>query len=246
MSGPPSPYLLVVSALTKTIDETTILRDISFSLGPGTTALLGANGAGKSTLFRIISGVWKPSSGEIEIAGHSLAREPVAAKSRLGYQPEDPGLHPAMTPRTFLDFVASVHRSPAGRLEQLCADFGVGHYLDTPAGYLSQGQRRLVTLVAALLPDGVLLLDEPTNAIDVPSVWQLSEVIRERRSDRLTVISTHQMDFVERIADTFLILSRGELLASGTLDELRARFARPESSLTEVYTAIVGSRSLQS
>jgi ABC-2 type transport system ATP-binding protein len=230
--------LLAVQGVHKVIEGTAVLRDISFALGPGITALLGENGAGKSTLLRIISGVWKPTAGDVLVNGHSLLTAPAEAKRHLGLEPEDPQLHPSMTARLFLDFIAAVHRAPQARVEQLCADFGVIHFLDTPAAYLSQGQRRLITLVGALVPDGVLLLDEPTNALDVLGVSRLTEIVQMRRHDRLTLISTHQMEFVEKIAGTFLILRRGTLLAAGTLDHLRTRAGLSHGTLSACFAAI--------
>ncbi|HVR37848.1 MAG TPA: ABC transporter ATP-binding protein [Thermoanaerobaculia bacterium] len=202
--------MIHVESVSKTIGGRAILTDVSFRVAPGITALLGPNGAGKSTLLRILSGIWHPTSGRVTIANIELHRDAVEAKRRLGYQPEFPDLHPALTPRRYLDFVASVRRCDR---RATCAKFGVDEFLDVAIGKLSQGQKRLVTLVAAVMHDPeVLLLDEPTNSLDPQRVEILRTMLTEERRGKTHLISTHQLDFIGAIADVTLTLSGGRLV----------------------------------
>jgi ABC-2 type transport system ATP-binding protein len=227
--------LIRVASLTKHLDGKAVLDDVSFEVVGGITALLGPNGAGKTTLLRILTGIWHPSSGGVSIGGHDLATEPVDAKRLLGFQPEFPDLAPAMTPRELLDFTAAARRISAAGVAAAIDRFGIGDLLSKRCGTLSQGQKRLVTLVAATmhLPP-VLLLDEPTNALDPHRVAALKTYLRGPDAPRAALLSTHQLDFVSTLADRFVILSRGRVVAAGDLDEVRAALGMAGASLEEI------------
>ncbi len=210
--------MIHVDALNKSIGDRAVLVDVTFDVRPGIVALLGANGAGKSTLLRILSGIWHPTSGHVAIDNIPMHRDAVEAKRRLGYQPEFPDLHPALTPRRYLDFVASVRRLDATHVRDACAKFGVDEFLDVAIARLSQGQKRLVTLVAAVMHDPeVLLLDEPTNSLDPHRVATLRAYLTRERRGKTHLISTHQLDFIATIADSYLILANGRLVAQGAV-----------------------------
>jgi ABC-type multidrug transport system ATPase subunit len=218
----------------KSIGEKAILNGISFHSGEGIVALLGRNGAGKTSLLRILAGIWKSDGGTVSIAGHDLRSDGMAARRLLGFQPENPDLHPRMTPRELVDLVARA-RGVAPAAAQAAIDrFGAGPLLDVRCGSLSAGQRRLITLVAATMHEPeVLLLDEPTNALDPHRVAALKEYLRSA-STRTALISTHQLDFVTTVAATFLLLREGRIAGFGTLEKLREQSSMPGASLEEI------------
>jgi ABC-2 type transport system ATP-binding protein len=227
--------MIRVSSLSKRIGSKRLLDEVSFDIDHGIVALIGRNGAGKTTLLRILSGIWKASSGSVSVGGHDLSRQPVEAKRLLGYQPEYPDLHPKMRPRELLDLVAAARRVSDQEREAAIARFDISDLLDTPCGALSQGQRRLVTLIAATMHNPpVLLLDEPSNALDPHRVAALREYLRSPSGPRTALVSTHQLDFVMTLAARFIILRQGRLVADGTLEELRETLQMPGAALEEI------------
>ncbi len=171
-----------------------ILEGVSLSLGPGLVALVGANGSGKSTLLRALAGIQPPTRGSIEIDGHDLWREPVAARQRLGYLPESPELFPYLTPRELLrtaNAVRGVH--PDAGHERFVR--GVSREaLDLRIGSLSAGQRRKLGLVAATThAPPVVLLDEPANTLDAAAQDDLRALLLRWQTQGHTVlVATHR------------------------------------------------------
>lgn len=171
-----------------------MLQDLSLELGPGLHALVGPNGAGKSTLLRALAGVLPPASGAVEIDGHDLWREPVAARRRLGYLPESPELFPYLTARELLRTANAVRGAAPEAGEELFGRWVRPAALDLRIGSLSAGQRRKLALVAATCHEpSVLLLDEPDNALDAAARADLLELLaRWTDEGRLVVVSTHR------------------------------------------------------
>jgi ABC-2 type transport system ATP-binding protein len=227
--------MIGVQHVTKSLGGRRIVDDVTFTIDAGIVALLGRNGAGKTTLMRLLAGIWHPDSGAVAIGGHDLAKEPVAAKRALGFQPEFPDLHPALRGRELLEFVAAARGVSRDALDAAVARFDAAELLDRPAGALSQGQRRVLTLIAATLHDPrVLLLDEPTNALDPHRVAALKAYLASPAGPRAALVSTHQLDFVVTIAERFILLREGRVVGEGTLPELRATLAMPKASLEEI------------
>jgi ABC-2 type transport system ATP-binding protein len=221
--------------MSKTIGAKRLLDEVSFRIDDGIVALLGRNGAGKTTLLRVLAGIWKPTGGSVSVGGFDLARHPVEAKRVLGYQPEYPDLHPKMRPRELLELVAEARGMSTESSEAASAQFGITELLDTPCGALSQGQRRLVTLVAATMHrPSVLLLDEPSNALDPHRVAALRDYLRSASGPRTALVSTHQLDFVTTIASRFILLREGRLVADGTLPELQRSLDMAGADLEEI------------
>jgi ABC-2 type transport system ATP-binding protein len=227
--------VIEVESLSKKIGAKSILDDVTFTVPSGLTALLGRNGAGKTTLMRILAGIWQPTAGVACIDGHDLARDPVAAKRALGYQPEHPDLHPRLRPRELLAFAASARGLGRDAVANVAERWGIEPLLDVACGTLSQGQRRLVTLAAATMHQPpLLLLDEPTNALDPHRVAALKAYLRGPDAPRAALISTHQLDFVATVADAYLLLANGRLIAHGTLADLQRHFEMPAASIEEI------------
>ena len=227
--------MISVRNLSKSIAGKPILRNISFEAGEGIVALLGRNGAGKTTLMRLLAGLWKPDAGEISIGGRVLQREPVAAKRHLGYQPEFADLHPGVTGRDLLRFAAAAHGVRDDAVDRVAHRFDALEFIDNRAGSLSQGQRRVITLIAATMHEpAVLLLDEPTNALDPHRVAALRELLASPAGPRATLVSTHQLEFVVTLATRFILLREGTIVADGDLPSLRAQLAMSDATLGEI------------
>jgi ABC-2 type transport system ATP-binding protein len=224
--------VISIAHVSKSLGGRRIIDDVTFDVDRGVVALLGRNGAGKTTLMRMLSGIWQPDAGSIAIGGSALASDPVGAKKQLGFQPEFPDLHPSMRARELLDFVAASREVSPAMLDAAIARFEAKDLVDQRTGKLSQGQKRVITLIAATMHDPpLLLLDEPTNALDPHRVAALKAYLA---TPRTALISTHQLDFVVTIATQFILLREGRVVGQGTLEELRAQVGMARASLEEI------------
>jgi ABC-2 type transport system ATP-binding protein len=187
------PTLLAVDLLVRR-GGAVILDGAALELDAGLYALTGPNGAGKSTLLRALAGVLPLARGRIEIDGHDLWREPVAARRRLGFLPESPELFPYLTARELLRTANAVRGVPATAGEAQFGRWVRPAALDLRIGTLSAGQRRKLALVAATCHDPpVLLLDEPDDALDAAAVADLQALMLAWRDEgRTVVVSTHR------------------------------------------------------
>jgi ABC-type multidrug transport system ATPase subunit len=189
-----------------------VLVDVDIALGPGVFELRGANGSGKSTLLRALAGVGAIHRGRIEIGGHDLVHDPIAAKRRLGYMPETAELFPSLTPRELLTTFAAVR----GLAEDGTADYAAltrTAALDLRIGTLSAGQRRKLALVAAIQgAPSVWLFDEPTDTLDADALEFLRAAIRRHRDAAGTVlIATHRPNEQGLAVDAVLAVAAGRV-----------------------------------
>ena len=232
--------MIAAEAIGKTLDGKEILTGVSFEIDAGLVALIGRNGAGKSTLLRILSGLWKPTSGNVMIGGYDLHTDPIEAKRILGFLPEHPDLHPAMRPAELLQFAAAARGLEASRIDAAVARFGAEDLLNHRCGSLSYGQRRVITLVAATMHNPqVLLLDEPTNALDPHRVAALKSYLRSAEGPRAALVATHQLDFIATVASRFILMREGgTIVADGTLEALRTQLGMPGASLETIVLAV--------
>ncbi len=202
-----------------------VLRDVSLRVAPGEVfALLGPNGAGKTTLMKLLLGLVRPDSGRGSVLGYPLGDR--RARARVGYQPEQPYLYPALTVDETLDFMAGLCELPAAqrrarRMEviELC---GLEGRRRQRVRKLSRGWLQRVTLAAALLADPqLLLLDEPLGGLDPEARAATKDLIRRLRAEGKTVwLNSHVLPDVESLADRVALLADGRILAHGSLDEL--------------------------
>jgi ABC-2 type transport system ATP-binding protein len=238
-SSPP----LRVRGLTRRFGSFTAVDGLSFEVRAGEIlGFLGPNGAGKTTTLRMCSGLLRPDSGEVTIAGESLASAPLAARARLGFVPDEPFLYERLTAREFLDFVGALYRvsqrDTLARTELLLARLNLGEAADDPIETYSLGMRQKVSVVAALLHDPpLILLDEPLGGLDPPAARALKDLLRERAASGAGVlVSTHLLDVAERLCDRVLILHRGRERAEGDLATLRG--AHADATLEDVFLAL--------
>ncbi len=216
--------MIEVKGLTKAYGRHTALKDVSFTLEKGKLyGLLGVNGAGKTTTLQLLSGFLEPSSGEVLVDGVSMEKDPVFCKKRISYLPEVPPLYPELTVEEYLGFCVELRGIPkkerqAAVYEALAkgALRRVGNRL---IGHLSKGFRQRVGFASALIGDPeILLLDEPTNGLDPVQIVTLRGRLLELKKDRIVVVSSHVLSEIEQLADDYLILAAGQLVASGSCD----------------------------
>ena len=220
--------MLSASHLTRRFGDRVAVEDVSFELAPGEIfALLGPNGAGKTTTLRMLAGLIRPTGGSISIGGETLTSgNAPRLRSRVGFLTETPGLWERLDVRRNLLVYARLHGlpDPDGSVDAALDAFDMRSRARDTAAHLSKGLKQRVALARTLLhqPD-VVLLDEPTSGLDPESAREVRELIlRLRHERRIVVVSTHNLDEVERIATRVGIL-RARLVAMDTPAALRAR-----------------------
>ena len=244
LHGADGSPLAQLRGVAKHYDEVKALVGLDLDVRRGEVlGLLGPNGAGKTTAVRILCGLLAPTTGTVTIDGLDVHAQPLEARRRFGFVPDGAPLYAQLSPRQHLDLVGRLH----GLDEQLIAQRGAallaGFELDTrandPVGQFSRGMRQKAAIACALLPEPKLLvLDEPLSGLDAPSASTVKELLRAWADRGGAVLYTsHLLDIVERVADRVAILKRGERIALGTLDELRAR-AGHDGTLEQLFTSL--------
>jgi ABC-2 type transport system ATP-binding protein len=218
--------LIVVEDYHKNYGDTVAVAGVSFQVVPGEVlGLVGPNGAGKTTTLRALAGILTPTRGRLSIAGHDLAREPVAAKAALAYVPDDPKLFDQLTIWEHFRFVAAAYRmrdwTPAA--EELLRQFELEEKRNALASELSRGMRQKVAICSGYLHQPqAILLDEPLTGLDPRGIRTMKDSIRERaQSGAAIIVSSHLLSLVEDLCSSLLILHRGRQVARGKLAELR-------------------------
>jgi len=230
----------------KRYGDKTALADLSLEIPAGTLfALVGPNGAGKTTAIGLLTGLLAPTSGRTFLAGIDVARDPVAAKARLGFVPDRPYLWPKWTPRETLRFVGAVfaRRGPEleDRIDVELAAFDLTEFSSQRNETLSHGTRQRVALAQAFLHDpDVLVLDEPMVGLDPLAQRGLTERLAAAAAAGAAVLlTTHQLALAEEIATIAGLLVDGRLVARGTPRSLVTKTGRT-GTLSEIFFDLAG------
>ena len=220
--------MIRVVGLTKQYGKVVALQDVSLEVPRGEIlALVGPNGAGKTTALKLLVGLLTPTSGTVELGGHDIRRDPLAAKRLLAFLPDQPFLYESLTVAETLSFIGGIYRLAPDVLRQradsLLAMLGLSNQLATRVAYLSYGMKSRLVLIASLLHDPrVLILDEPFFGLDPQTLRFMKQLLTERAAHGMTVmLSTHQLSVVEDLAHRIAVLSHGRLVALGTWEELK-------------------------
>jgi len=198
---------------------------------------LGPNGAGKTTTIRMMTGLYRPTSGACLVNGCDVQLDPLNAKRAIGYVPDQPHLYEKLTGREFLFFIGGLFRMPSSgvraKIEECVRAFELERFIDKRAEEYSQGMRQRIVLSAALLHDPqVLIIDEPLVGLDPRSARLVKDTLKARTREGLTVfMSTHLLEIVEELCDRIGIIKDGRLIheevrngAAGFNGQLEARF----------------------
>ncbi len=240
-TDPDDAALLQARGLERRYGEHIAVSGVNIALYAGhVLGLLGPNGAGKSTTLEMLSGNLQPHRGSVRVMGHDLARDPLEARRRLGYLPDQPPLYPELRVDEYLDLCATLHglrgahkRAARERVKRDCHLQDVGRQL---IGRLSRGFRQRTGIAQALIHDpAVLILDEPTVGLDPIQIREIRALIRNLASARGIILSTHILPEVQAICSHVTVLYQGHMVHSGRLDALAGddghswllRFASP-------------------
>lgn len=232
------------SALSKRYGPLTAVHDLTLQVAPGEVyALLGANGAGKTTALRCLSTLLKPSSGSAAVCGVDVTVDPLGARRRIAFLSSSMGLYERLSAREQVEYFGRLHgledAALTRRVDEMVDLFDIGDFSGRLCGKLSTGQRQRVSLARALVHDPpVLILDEPTLGLDVLSGKTIHDfIVRERERGKTILLSTHQMEEVDLLADRVGILRTGELVAEGSPTELVQRLGAP--NLARAFLALM-------
>lgn len=236
--------MIEVSGFSKRYDGTQAVTDLSFSVARGEIlGLVGLNGAGKTTTLRSICGILTPTAGRILVGGFDVVKQPVEAKRRLAYVPDTPHPFELLTVAEHLKFIGLAYGAPyAGEnVDALLHRLELHEKRDAFASTLSRGQQQKLAIACAFLraPEA-LLLDEPLTGLDPAGMRVMRDAVAEEAARGAAVIvSSHQLELVERMCSRVLVLHRGKLRALGTLEEVRAIACKDATaSLEDVFFAL--------
>jgi ABC-2 type transport system ATP-binding protein len=217
-----------VQNLTKEYGKQRAVNQISLTVQPGEiVGFLGPNGAGKSTTMKIATGYLPPTDGTVEVNGFDVRTQPMDVRRSVGYLPEHNPLYLDLYVKEYLRFAGSLHNLRGSDLTQRITEMielvGLGREQHKRIGQLSKGYRQRVGLAQALLHNPpVLILDEPTTGLDPNQLAEIRQVIREAGRDKTVLFSTHIMQEVEAVCDRVVIINRGQIVADGSLSQLRS------------------------
>ncbi|WP_298822166.1 ABC transporter ATP-binding protein [uncultured Roseibium sp.] len=226
------------------------VNDLSLTVHDGEFyALLGPNGAGKTTTLRMVAGLLEADSGSVKVCGIDAFSDPVAAKQVLAWVPDEPMVYDKLTPLEYLEFVAGLWSMEPDlarfKADTLLESFGLAPHAHERCGGFSKGMRQKVALAGALIHEPrLIILDEPLTGLDAGSARQVKKVLSGLVAQGVSIImTTHILEVAERMADRIGIIAGGQLVAEGTLEELRERASADGNSLEDIFLEIVGDAS---
>lgn len=238
--------ILKVNGLSKEYKSGVLAADkISFEIEEGEIfALIGPNGAGKTTTIRMISTLITPTSGDAEVDGHSIIKESDKVRECITYLPDEAGAYKTMTGRKYLYFMAGLFSSDKAQIEkyvrhgeEIC---GLGDRLNEKIGSYSRGMIRKLLLARAVMTEPRLaIMDEATSGLDVINALEIRKMIKQLAKEKHTsfLLSSHNMLEIEYLSDRVGIMTKGRLMVTGRIDELKQRYNA--SNLEEVFERVV-------
>jgi ABC-2 type transport system ATP-binding protein len=232
--------MITVKELTKRYARNAAVDNISFEVQKGQiVGFLGPNGAGKTTTMRVLTCFLPPTSGSVTVAGFDVLEQPLEVKKRIGYLPEVPPLYPEMATAEYLTFVGQLKGLSGAdlrkRVEGVCERCAIADMKTKLLGKLSKGYRQRVGLAQAIIhnPD-VLILDEPTAGLDPKQINETRDMIKSLAGDHTIILSTHILSEVEQTCEQVIIINKGKLVATDSVNNLQNRARGAESVLVEV------------
>jgi ABC-2 type transport system ATP-binding protein len=235
--------MLELRSVTKRYSGIPVVDSVDFIILPGqVTGYLGPNGSGKSTTLKMITGLIEPSEGKIIFDGTAINCDRIRYRQRFGYVPEEPQVYPHLTGSEYLQMVCELrglaNARSSTKIHKLLRLFSLYEDRDVAMSSYSKGMRQKVLLAAALFhnPD-LILLDEPFSGLDVGSALILRDLTKKLAARGKTILlSSHEMDTIERVCSRVVILSKGRVAANDSIDKLRALMCLP--SLERVFSQL--------
>jgi ABC-2 type transport system ATP-binding protein len=236
--------VIEVDGLTKRYGDVVAVDDLSFAVASGEVlGLVGPNGAGKTTTLRCMCGILRPTGGTIRIAGCDLATDPIGAKRRLAFIPDEPHLFDALTAEEHLRFVGRLYgvADADARSAALLQELELVERRGALPAELSRGMKQKLAIACGLMHEpSVLILDEPLTGLDPGAIRRMKATIVARaRAGAAIILSSHLLHLVEELCTRILVIQRGRAVAAGRIDEIRS--SRPDlegRGLEDVFLAL--------
>lgn len=231
--------------LTKKYGKLTAVNTINLAVAAGEIfGFLGPNGAGKTTTIKMMAGLLQPTDGSILVDGHDVQKNPIQAKSIIGFIPDRPFLYEKLTAAEFMHFVADLFEmnDPRKRIGDLLELFGLAEWRNELVENFSHGMKQRLVMASALLHHPkVLVVDEPMVGLDPRGARLVKDIFKDLASQGVTVfMSTHTLEIVEQMCTRVAIINKGDIIAEGSVEDL-ARMARmPESHLEPIFLKLTG------
>ena len=238
--------MIEIENLSMNYGDLKALDSLSLTIQPGELfAFLGPNGAGKTTAIKLLTGLMKPMTGSVKLCGLDIQKEPIQAKSILGYVPDVAVFYEKLTAPEFMQFIAELFNMDpahaADRTNQLFTQFALHEHCGQRIENLSHGTRQRLGIASALLHEPkVFIIDEPMVGLDPIHARVVKEELRKQsRAGATVLMSTHLLHIAEEVADRIGIIHRGKLLFVGTLEELRSAQVKQGLNLEEIFLEMV-------
>lgn len=238
--------MIEIASLTKRYGSFTAVRALDLVVPGGQLfGFLGPNGAGKTTTMRMIAGILQPTAGSVRIAGYDLRTDPISAKRALGFIPDRPFIYEKLTGMEFLRFSAALYGEHGAdvdrRGQELLALFDLEGWRDELVESYSHGMRQKLIISSAFVHrPPVIVVDEPMVGLDPKSAKILKDLFREyTRRGHTVMMSTHTLEIAETMCDRIGIMQRGELVACGSMEELRGVSGNDEA-LEDIFLRLTG------
>lgn len=232
--------MIQVQGLTKRYARQVAVDNISFSVEKGEiVGFLGPNGAGKTTTMRVLTCFMPPTGGKASVAGYDVFEHPMEVKRRIGYLPEAPPLYPEMEVADYLRFVGRLKGVPGAdltrRVDEVAERCAIGDVKTKLITKLSKGYRQRVGLAQAIIhnPD-VLILDEPTSGLDPKQIIETRELIKNLAGEHTIILSTHILPEVEAVCQKVIIINKGKLVATDSVDNLTHRMRGSDAAVVVI------------
>ena len=219
-----------------------VIKHINAQLDPGeVVSLIGLNGAGKSTLLKTILGLIQPLEGEVLLNGISLLDDQMSYAGSIGYIPETPILYEELSLREHLEMVALGYQLPLDlimeRAQPMLEKFRLADKLDWFPTHFSKGMKQKVMIICAFVTDAtIFIIDEPFLGLDPVGIQDLMNLMRQRAKTGATILfTTHVLSMADQLADRYLLMRSGEIVADGNLSQLQEQFKLPGATMDEIY-----------
>ena len=234
--------MLRIENLTKTYGEKRAVDNLSLRIAPGEIyGFIGHNGAGKTTTLKAVVGILQFDKGEVFIKGESIRKNPLACKQKIAYIPDNPDLYEFMTGIKFLNFIADIFGVPEEkrqeRIRKYADLFEMTENLAQPIASYSHGMKQKLAIISAWIHEPkLIIMDEPFVGLDPKAAHILKQMMREICDEGGAIFfSTHVLEVAEKLCDKVAIIRNGQLIKSGTMQEVKG-----DDSLEEVFLELEG------
>lgn len=236
--------MLKINNVSKTYNNTHLaVDDISINVEPGSiVGFIGPNGAGKTTTLKMITGILKQDLGDIEINGFNTLTQSIEAKTQFGFVSDDPNAFLKLKGIEYLNFISDIYGiSPENRNERIklyAKMLDMESALNDRISSYSHGMRQKIMVIGVLIHDPqLLILDEPLTGLDPQSSFMLKNIMRERSKEGKSVLfSTHVLEVAEKLCDRIIIINKGRIIYTGTLENLQSDY--PDKSLEAIFLEV--------